>query len=163
MKFGLEDLRTDRQCRAAIGMDKKRFLKLLPVFKSSYLEAYGMGLKERQTNNGIGYCINSEEELLLYTLFSLKAGLTYDVLGVVSGMDGSNAKRNQSIGLEILGNALASINCMPKRNFKNIKDFEEFFAGEGQLIIDATEQAIQRPSDPAQQKECYSGKKKDTP
>ncbi len=32
-------------------------------------------------DNGIEYCINSEEELLLYTLFSLKPDLTYDGLG----------------------------------------------------------------------------------
>jgi hypothetical protein len=43
----------------------------------------------------------------------------------------------------------------------NVKDFEDFFADEEQLIIDATEQAIQRPSDKEQQKACYSGKKKD--
>ena len=69
MKFGLEDLRTERQSRAAIGMDKERFIKLLLGFKSSYFETYGTSLKERQMDNGIEYCINSEEELLLYTLF----------------------------------------------------------------------------------------------
>jgi hypothetical protein len=162
MKFGLEDLITDRQSRAAIGMDKERFMKLLSAFKSSYLEMYGTSLKERQMDNGIGYCINSEEELLLYTLFSLKSGLTYDVLGLVSGMNGSNAKRNQNVGLEILGKTLTATSSIPRRNFVNIKDFEGFLAGEEQLIIDATEQAIQRPSDEEQQKECYSGKKKDT-
>jgi hypothetical protein len=161
MKFGLEDLRTERQSRAAIGMDKERFIKLLLGFKSSYFERYGTSLKERQMDNGIEYCINSEEELLLYTLFSLKSGLTYDLLGLVSGMDRSNAKRNQAVGLEILGKTLTTMDCMPKRNFLNVKDFEDFFADEKQLIIDATEQAIQRPSDKEQQKECYSGKKKD--
>lgn len=161
MKFGIIDLRTDRQSRAAIGMDKERFIKLLLGFKSSYFETYGASLKERQMDNGIEYCINSEEELLLYTLFSLKSGLTYDVLGLVCGMDKSNAKRNQDVGLEILGKTLTTTDCMPKRNFLNVKDFEDFFTGEEQLIIDATEQAIQRPSDKEQQKECYSGKKKD--
>ena len=42
--------------------------------------------------------LQSEEELLYFTLFSLKCGLTYDLLGLVCGMDGSNAKRNQEIG-----------------------------------------------------------------
>lgn len=160
MKFGLSDLKTERQCRAAIGMDKDRFFKLLEAFKQSYLDIHGMRLKEKQVDNGIGYCINSEEELLLYTLFSLKSGLTYDLLGLVSGMDASNAKRNQDAGLAILGKALSTLNCMPKRNFINIKDFESYFADAEPLIIDATEQAIVRPSDKAQQKSCYSGKKK---
>lgn len=75
-------------------------------------------------------------------------------------MDGSNTKRNQDVGLDILGKTLAGMNCMPIRNFMNKKDFEEFFANEKSLIIDATEQPIQRPSDKAEQKACYSGKKK---
>jgi hypothetical protein len=62
-------------------------------------------------------------------------------------MDKSNAKRNQAIGLEILGKTLTTMNSMPKHNFMNVKDFEDFFADEKQLIIDATEQAIQRLSD----------------
>jgi hypothetical protein len=40
-------------------------------------------------------------ELLLFTLLSLKSGLTLDLLGLMCGMDGSNVKRNQLIGLEI--------------------------------------------------------------
>lgn len=98
---------------------------------------------------------------MLYTLFSFKSGLTYDLLGLVCGMDKSNAKRNQAVGLEILGKTLTTMDCMPKRNFLNVKDFEDFFTDEKQLIIDATEQPIQRPSDKEQQKVCYSGKKKD--
>ena len=47
------------------------------------------------------YCIKNEENLLLFTLFSLKSGLTYDVLGFVCGMNDSNAKRNQTVGLDI--------------------------------------------------------------
>ena len=135
MKLGLSDLKTERQCRAAIGMDKDRFFKLLEAFKQSYLDIHGMRLKEKQVDNGIGYCINSEEELLLYTLFSLKSGLTYDLLGLVSGMDASNAKRNQDAGLAILGKALSTLNCMPKRNFINIKDFESYFADAEPLIL----------------------------
>ena len=72
----------------------------------------------------MGYCINNEEELLLYTLFSLKSGLTYDLLGFVTGIDASNAQRNQKTGVEILKKTLASKGKLPKRNFVNVKDFE---------------------------------------
>jgi hypothetical protein len=80
---------------------------------------YGTSLKERQMDNGI--------ELLLYTLFSLKSSLTYDVLELVCGMDKFNAKRNQDIGLEILSNTLTTMDGMLKRNFLNVKDFECFY------------------------------------
>jgi predicted phage tail protein len=49
---------------------------------------------------------------------------------------------------------------MPKRKLLTVKDFEEFFKQEKDLIFDATEQRIQRPSNYEQQKETYSGKKK---
>lgn len=161
MRFSLNDLRNERQWRSAIGMNKERFIKLLESFKKHYQEQYGMSLKERQIETTIDYCINSEEELLLYTLFSLKSGLTYDLLGLVSGMDGSNAKRNQTLGLEILGKALSELSCMPKRNFMNVKEFEAHFANIDSLIIDASEQAMQRPCEKETQKKHYSGKKKD--
>ncbi|MCX7068561.1 MAG: hypothetical protein NTW85_12850 [Methylococcales bacterium] len=78
-------------------------------------------------DNAIEHCINSEEELLLYTLFSLKSSLTYDVLELVCGMGKSNAKRNQGIGLEILSNTLTTMDGMLKRNFLNVNDFECFY------------------------------------
>ncbi|MDP3009392.1 MAG: hypothetical protein Q8N30_10055 [Methylococcales bacterium] len=77
-------------------------------------------------------------------------------------MVASNAKRNQVAGFAILGKALSSLICMPKRYFILINVFECYFADAEPLFIDATEQAIVRPSDKAQQKSCYSGKKKTT-
>lgn len=161
MKLNVSDLTTERQWRAAVGLDKPRFEKLLEGFKKSYKEQYLETLSERLVENGVGYCINNEEELLLYTLFSLKSGLTYDLLGFVTGMDASNAQRNQKTGVEILKKTLASKGDMPKRNFMNVKDFEDYFSESHELIIDATEQVIQRPSDKEEQKSYYSGKKKD--
>ena len=49
--------------------------------------------------------------------------------------------------------------CLPKRNFLDVKDFEAYFEKEDELILDATEQAIQRPGDRDTQEEHYSGKK----
>lgn len=161
MKIQVSDLRTERQWRAALGMDKERFEKLLIGFKKSYKELYSATLKERLVENRLGYCIKSEEELLLYTLFSLKSGLTYDLLGLVTGMDASNAQRNQKIGVEVLERTLTEKGCMPKRNFMNVKDFEDYFSTSDKLIIDATEQTIQRPCDRDAQKAYYSGKKND--
>ncbi len=84
----------------------------------------------------------------------------YDLLGIVSGMDASNAKRQQATGIEVLEHSLQSLGCMPARNFMNKKDFNEFLKEIETLIIDATEQRIQRPKDKDAQQDCYSGKKK---
>jgi hypothetical protein len=160
LKISTSELKQDRQWRATIGMSEKQFSILLELFKKAYFDTYHEELSKRKVDVKVDYCIENEEELLLFTLFSFKSGLTYDVLGFVCGMNGSNAKRNQKIGLEILSKALTSLNVMPKRNLLNVKDFEDFFKEEKDLIFDATEQRIQRPVDYEQQKETYSGKKK---
>ena len=160
MKITTLDLKQDRQWSAMIGMTKERFFVLLDHFKNAYFQTYKAELSKRKVEVNIGYCINNEEELLLFTLFSLKSGLTYDALGVVCGMSASNAKRNQEIGLKILAQTLTKLKAMPERKLLTVKDFQEFFKEEKDLISDATEQRIQRPSDDQQQKETYSGKKK---
>ena len=163
MKLQISDLTTERQWRATIGYDQARFAKLLALFKSSYLELYGKSVAERQAELRVTPSLQSEEELLFFTLFSLKADLTYDVLGFVSGMDASNAKRNQALGVQVLQHALQSAGCLPARSFKDAAEFAEYLQQEETLIFDGVEQRIQRPRENAVQKDFYSGKKSVTP
>jgi len=163
MKLQISDLTTDRKWRAATGTSKDRFEKLLLLFIASYFELHGKTLAERQAD-GLGTAsIQSEQELLLFTLFSLKAGLTYDLLGLVCGMDGSNAIRNQQLGVQVLQHALATAHCLPARTFANHEEFAAYLKEEEELIFDGVEQRVQRPSDQETQKEFYSGKKSATP
>ncbi len=160
MKITTSDLKQDRQWRSAIGISEKQFYILLPAFENAYFESYKNKLAHRKVNTNVDYCIQNEEDLLLFTLLSFKSGLTYDLLGIVCGMNGSNAQKNQKIGLSILVKTLNNLNVMPERKLLTVKDFEELFTGETDLILDATEQRIQRPSNSKKQKESYSGKKK---
>jgi hypothetical protein len=140
-------------------MSKEQFFMLLPHFKKAYFEIHRAELSARKVETSVKYCIQNEEDLLLFTLLSLKSELTYDVLGVFCGMKGSNAKRNQKIGLSILAQTLYGLGVMPKRKLLTVKDFEELFKEDTDLIFDATEQRIQRPRDDERQKETYSDKK----
>lgn len=162
MKLKITDLKTERQWRAATGVDAARFEQLLVLFSASYHKRYGQSVSQRQADLEVSAHLSSEEELLLFTLFSLKAGLTYDLLGVVCGMDTANAKRNQTLGLGVLEQALAEGGCLPKREFKDAGEFAQYLKNEPVLIADGTEQRTQRPQDDAAQKENYSGKKKRT-
>jgi hypothetical protein len=162
MKLNILDLKTERQWRAATGFDQTRFEKLLVLFTASYLRLYGQSVADRQAEIEVPPSLTSEEELLFFTLFSLKAGLTYDLLGLVCGMDAANAKRNQELGLRVLEQTLATTGCLPKREFKDAAEFAEYLKNEETLIFDGTEQRRQRPSDDAAQKESYSGKKSAT-
>lgn len=158
MKLKLEDLTTNRKWRSSTGYDKDRFYKLLELFKLSYKELYGKTVEDRNNESlSIDAVIKNEEELLFFTLFSLKSSLTYDLLGLVSGMDGSNAKRHQETGLKALKKALSDGGYAPRREFKTLKEFESVLKNEDTLIIDGTEQRIQRPT--TDQKDSYSGKK----
>jgi len=159
MKLQLSDLNTDREWSAATGCTKAQFEKLLVLFAASYLELYQKPVAERQAGIEVTPCLSSEEELLFFTLFSLKVGLTYDVLGFVSGMDGSNAKRNQTLGLTVLEHALEKAQCLPRRKFKDAAQFAEYFKQEETLIFDGLEQRVQRPDEDQAQRDCYSGKK----
>jgi len=103
--------------------------------------------------------LTSEQDLLLFTLFSLKGGLTYDALGFVYGMDASNAKRNPQLGLEILERALSAAQCLPRREFKDAAEVAACLQNETTVIIDGLEQRRQRPNDDAVQRDFYSGKK----
>lgn len=143
------------------GSPKSSLIKLLELFSQSYFELYGQTVAERHSELEITPNLPSEKELLFFTLFSLKAGLTYDLLGFVSGMDASNAKRNQQLGLQVLENALSQAECLPRRTFKDAQDFAQYLQNETTVIIDGLEQRMQRPDDHEVQRDFYSGKKRD--
>jgi hypothetical protein len=159
MKLDILDLTTERQWRSATGLTKEKIEILLLSFQKSYENIYGKTIQERTSESPNNPTITSYSELLFFTLFSLKSGLTYDLLGFVNGIDGSNAKRNQTMGIEILKDTLSKINVLPKRNFESVHDFKTYFEEHKTLILDATEQRVQRPQDNEVQKEYYSGKK----
>jgi hypothetical protein len=159
MKLQIADLTTERQWCATTGFTHVQFEKLLPQFTQSYSELYGQSVERRQANLEITPSLQSETELLLFTLFSLKAGLTYDVLGFVSGMDASNAKRNQQLGLAVLEPTLSTAQCLPRRTFKDAADFAAYLQDEGTIILDGLEQRMQRPHENEVQRDFFSGKK----
>ena len=160
MKLQITDLKTERQWRAATGLDERRFQRLLGLFQVAYESMYGQTVAARHALIEVTPSLTSEAELLYFTLFSLKSGLTYDLLGLVCGMDGANAKRNQELGLKVLQKALFTAGCVPQREFKSVQEFEAYFKKESTLILDGTEQRIQRPQAAEEQKACYSGKKR---
>ena len=115
MKLQLTDLKTERQWRAATGFDERRFQQLLGLFKTAYESLYGQTVGERHTLIEVTPSLTSEEELRYFTLFSLKSGLTYDLLGLVCGMEGAKAKRNQELGVKGLQKALETADCVHRK------------------------------------------------
>jgi hypothetical protein len=160
MKLSRIEIKTERMWRSATGMSESKFDILLSHFQRVYLSTYGQELSTRHGDIPQKFVFCSEEELLLFTLFSLKSGLTYDLLGLTCGMDAATAHRSQTLGLSVLESTLCDLGVMPARTFETVEEFATYFAKVDTLLIDVTEQRIQRPSDEEEQKINYSGKKK---
>jgi hypothetical protein len=163
MKLPIAALTSERQWRAVSGGDPARFEKLLVLCTTSYGELFGPAVADRQAELEVTPSLQSEHELWFFTLFSLKAGLTYDVLGFVSGMEAANAQRNQTLGLQGLEQALRTASCFPQRTCAHAAEFAEYFQHEETWICDGVEQRIQRPGENEAHREHSSGKKSAPP
>ena len=153
--------KSDREWRATTGLDERRFLILLEIFEQGYISVFGRRIEYRVADSPEEMTFITYKSLLFFTLFSLKSGLTYDLLGYVFKLDGSNAKRNQALGLEVLKRGLSDAGLLPKRSFSSHEEFSAYFSQHKSVILDGTEQRMQRPGDSEEQKAFYSGKKKD--
>ena len=133
------------------------------MFTASYGDLFGHSVGQRQAELAVTPSLQSEQELLFFTLFRLKAGLTYAVVGFVSGREAAPAKRNQRLGLQVLEACFRTVDCLPQRRFADAAEFAEYFQHEETVIFDGGEQRLQRPSETAAQKDHYAGKKSATP
>lgn len=159
MRISLEDLKTPRQWRAALGCDAKHFEKLLPLFTQAYAAVHGCQMADKMILTPFGTVVRHEQDLLFFTLFSCKSGLTYDVLGLVFGMDGATAKRRQDDGIAVLQQALRQAKCLPARTLESPQELAKYFSRKKAVLLDATEFTTQRPQEKTAQQHRYSGKK----
>ena len=159
MESNYRKLRNDRQWRSTTGMSEEQFEILSNQYAKSYYSIYGKTMEQRQSESSEEARFKRESDLLFFVLFCLKTGLTQDVIGFVFEIDGSTVSRNRRFGVRLLQAALHNLGVYPKREFVNVEEFEAYFKKHPKLLIDGTEQAVQRPKNGERQKEMYSGKK----
>ena len=158
-----QQIRDDRQWKASTGMSEKQFYQLAELFGQTYEFFEGANLEETSHRLDTTLLLNTYRDCLFLVLFQLKNGLNYDSLGLLIGTDGSNARRNFEKYLTVLERTLERKKVMPRRNFKNLEEFKHCLGEDKEIILDASEQATQRPKKTEEQKGFYSGKKSDTP
>jgi len=163
MAISYKDIRNARQWRASTGLKKDQFLKLVGEFKITYEDLFGESIEERQSGTGNKSKLPSYEDLLFFILYSIKSGLTYDLLGLSFDIDKGTAYTTQAYGLQLLEETLQRTGDMPVRIFKDIDEYREMMKNQDTLLIDGTEQRRQRSGNQEEQKDDYSGKKKRTP
>jgi hypothetical protein len=160
MAVSYQSIRTQRQWRAATGVTESQFHQLVVSFSEAYEEMFGESITDRQNKSSQEAIFQSYEDLLFFCLYSLKSGLTYDLLGLSFDLSPSNAHANQAMAINVLQLALESRGFMPKRAYLSDKEFAEHWSKESDIMVDGTEQRRQRPVDQEEQKKDYSGKKK---
>lgn len=163
MAITYREIRTKRQWKAATGLSAEQFDHLSKLFGTAYEELFGETLEERRANSTQTATFNTYRDLLFFGLYSIKSGLTYDLLGLSFGLSPSNAHANQATVLTVLQATLEQNGWMPKREYTTEEEFIEDWKGQGAVMVDATEHKRQRPKNQEDQKKSYSGKKKRTP
>lgn len=163
MGLNYKEIRNERQWKSATGLSEKQFFKLVPKFGESYKFLFGENLEDRQNNSSIESVFKTYSDLLFFGLYSFKSGLTYDLLALTFGLSSSNAYQNQSLVIRVLEVTLDRAGYLPKRSFRNEDELKAFLSKETDLLIDVTEQRVQRPGNEEGQKSDYSGKKKHIP
>lgn len=116
--------------------------------------------RQRAVGAGRRYQHDARNRLLMAMIW-LRVYPTYEVLGFIFDLNKSNICRNLKGVLAVLREQLGDEVAWPDRTRRQQKmaQFMQEFP-EVAAIVDATEQPTQRPQDPDEQKNHYSGKKK---
>jgi hypothetical protein len=165
----IPEIRDDRHMRALTGVPAEKFSTLEAAFalaledekERTYQEGLAAGKRQRKPGGGQKGKLPSEYDKLVFLLYYLKVYPTFDVLGAQFGMSRSKACENVHALLPILHKALENLGVMPHREFKTVEEFRAACDWIDDLLMDATERPHSRPTDEAQQKDLYSGKKND--
>lgn len=157
MAIGYKDLKTNREWKSTIGLSQAEFQRLCILFQTVYEKHHGYTIQV--SDDKVKLTFKTYEDCVFFVTFQLKQGLNFDTLGFVFGTDGSNAHRHFSHLLKLLEISLSTNGFMPKRKFKDVKEFTDYLSDESELIIDVSEESIERPQDKEKQKDHFSGKK----
>jgi hypothetical protein len=155
-----------REFLAATGLTHDEFARLLPAFAAAYAVRYppdktwdGKG-RQRRGGGGAKGVLPHMEDKLFFILVYQKTNPLQTMHGLQ--FDLSQPPTNYWIHhvLPVLQQALAALGMAPERDASRGATSPLALEEAPALAIDGTERRRQRPTDAAQQKARYSGKKK---
>lgn len=160
-------IRDDRHMRALTGLSQDEFWQLVPQFGAVYEAAQWADYEARRAINprarrpggGAKGNLPTIEDKLLFLLFYYKSYPTFDGLGTQFHLPRSKACEHLHRLSPLLHQTLVELGMMPRRQVDSPEELQALLKDVNQLIIDATERAVQRAQDDAQQRAHYSGKK----
>jgi hypothetical protein len=155
-----------REFLAATGLTYDEFARVLPAFAAAYTVLYPPDktwagkVRQRQSGGGAKGILSQMEDKLLFILIYQKTNPLQTMHGLQ--FDLSQPQTHYWIHhlLPVLQHALATLGVAPERDASRVATSPLALEGAPDGVLDGTERRRQRPTDAAQQKELYSGKKK---
>ena len=156
-------LHSDRLMKALTGMTVAEFECLLPLFTASLKKTQMKAKKERKRAVGGGrqHSLKSPSGKLFFILLYLKCYPTFDLAGLLYGVDRSQTQRWVKVLLPVLEEVLGWQLVLPQRRIGTLEEFIQHFPAVKDVFVDGTERPVQRPQQAKAQREHYSGKQKD--
>lgn len=156
-------LRSDRLMKALTGMTVAEFERLLPGFTAGLKKTQTKAKKERKRAVGGGrqHSLKTPTEKLFFILFYLKCYPTFDLAGLIYGVDRSQTQRWMKTLLPVLEQVLGWQVVLPERRIGTLEEFIQHFPAVKDVFVDGTERPVQRPQQAKAQQEHFSGKQKD--
>ena len=154
-----------RALRTFTRLDRSEFETFLPSFEVAWhAYVYDNHIKKktrkRRFGGGRKAHLASIEDKLLFILVYFKIYPLQEVMATMFAM--SQGRVNAWIHKlsKVLQSALGHAQCLPERDPQNLAQVFAMCVSVD-FIIDGTERRVQRPTDPVQQQDQYSGKKKE--
>jgi len=119
---------TERQLRAVIGLSPQQFLLILPIFDNFLFLQKEENKKDKiKPNNGRKATLETTTDKLIFFLHYLKCYPTFDQLGFMFNMSGSNSCTLLYKLIPIFIKTLDHFNVLPKTEFKSPEEMREAF------------------------------------
>lgn len=151
---------------AATGLRPDEFERLLPAFAAEYESQYPADKtmkgqpRQRQRGGGVKGVLAKLEDKLLFILIYEKTYPLQTMHGLQFGLSQPQVNEWVHRLMPLLRQALAELGMTPVRDPQAVSTDPLVSEAGADLVIDGTERRRQRPKDPQQQREAYSGKKK---
>ena len=156
------NITNSRQYQAVLGIDNQSLTKLCKYCSEYYKEIHNQSYEQNLSLSpkASSAKIKTLDELVSYVLMIMKGGLTFDFAAFIMQFDQSRAHRQFERGLKIIHDTLFIEGFLPTRSINDPTEFASVFHDTDTIIIDGTDQRIQRPGDYETQRIHFTGKKK---
>jgi hypothetical protein len=150
----------ERTLQAVLCISAPNFHTLAGGLDTRFQQSLERPGRKRAPGAGRKAVLATAEDKLAFILFYLKVYPTFELLGVIVGLDRSECCRWVKRLLPMLEDVLGYQQVLPKRQIHSVEAFRAAFPQVHEVLLDGVERPVNRPQKPSQNRQTYSGKKK---